>query len=78
MLDSKVIVNHILVPKHEIMSKKESKAFLESNGLKKDQLPRILREDPVVKAIKAKKGDIIKITRNSPTAGKAVYYRMVY
>ena len=78
LLDPEIILNHTLVPKHEVLSKKEAKKFLEENKLEKSQLPRILQSDPVVKAIKAKKGDIIKITRDSITAGKAVYYRIVY
>lgn len=77
MLDSNVILDHMLVPKHEILSKKEADKFLKDNGLTESQIPRILKKDPVIKAIKAKKGDIIRITRNSATAGESVYYRIV-
>jgi DNA-directed RNA polymerase subunit H (RpoH/RPB5) len=31
----------------------------------------------MVKILNAKIGDVIKITRNSPTAGETVYYRVV-
>jgi len=61
-----------------VLSKKEADALLKRYNIDKSQLPKIKKEDPVVKAIKAKKGDIIKITRDSLTAGKAVYYRVVY
>jgi DNA-directed RNA polymerase subunit H len=77
VIDSSTILNHKLVPKHEIMTKKDVKKLLEEEGLSKNQLPRILKSDPVVKAIDAKKGDVLKITRNSITAGEAVYYRIV-
>jgi len=77
VVDSSTILNHKLVPKHEVMSKKAVKEMLEKNNLSKSQLPRILKTDPVVKAIKAREGDIIKITRSSITAGEAVYYRVV-
>lgn len=42
-----------------------------------EQLPKIRKDDPVVKAIDAKPGDILKITRKSHTAGKFVTYRLV-
>ncbi len=72
------ILEHELVPKHEIISEKEKEELLKKYGIKSlRQLPRILSSDPVVKAIGAKVGDIIKITRKSPTAGEAVYYRIV-
>ena len=78
MLDSKVILEHILVPKHEILSKTQAEKLLKEKGLSENLLPGIWKEDPVIKAIKAKKGDIIKITRDSITAGESVYYRIVY
>lgn len=42
-----------------------------------EQLPKIKADDPVVKAIEAKPGDILKITRKSQTAGKFETYRLV-
>ena len=72
-----IILNHELVPKHEILSEKEAKELLETLNITKDQLPKILSKDPVVKILGAKPGDIIKITRRSATAGEAVYYRVV-
>ena len=78
MLDSTIILNHTLVPKHEIMKKKEVDDLLKSLDLKKELLPKINESDPVVEAIGAKKGDVLKITRDSLTAGEAVSYRIVY
>jgi len=71
------ILDHELVPKHEILSGKEKKELLERLSVKEDQLPKILDKDPVVKTIGAKSGDVLKITRKSPTAGEATYYRVV-
>jgi len=71
------VTRHVLVPKHEIMSKEEVKALLKRYGIRKEDLPWIRLTDPVVKAIGAKRGDVIRIIRESPTAGKTVYYRVV-
>jgi len=72
------ILDHELVPKHEIISEKEREELIKKYGITSlKQLPRIFTSDPVVKAIGAKPGDIIKITRKSPTAGETVYYRVV-
>ena len=40
-------------------------------------MPKIHVSDPAAVAIKAKIGDVIRVTRDSPTAGKAVFYRLV-
>ena len=71
------ILKHELVPHHEILKEEEAKKLLETYKIRKEQLPRILLDDPVVKAINAKEGDIIKIVRKSPTAGESVMYRVV-
>ena len=68
---------HVLVPKHEVLSPEEAKQVLEKYRVKPEQLPYILASDPVVRELGAKPGDIIKITRPSPTAGVTVYYRYV-
>lgn len=71
------ITDHFLVPKHEITTKEEREKLLKDYNITEDQLPVILHTDPVIKLIDAKKGDIIKITRNSQVAGKSLYYRIV-
>jgi len=71
------ILEHFLVPKHRILSPEEAQKVLEKYRVKPQQLPYISASDPVVKAIGAKPGDILEIIRDSETAGKAVYYRIV-
>lgn len=71
------ISKHSLVPKHELISDKtEVDSIIKENNLKsKHQLPIILKTDPMAKYLNLKTGDIIKITRVSPTAGEYIVYR---
>ena len=61
------IQDHMLVPKHEIMTEEEIS----------EDLPKIKSNDPVVKAIGAEPGNVLRITRESQTAGVFVTYRIV-
>ena len=71
------IQDHMLVPKHEIMTTEElSDVFSDVEYSIKD-LPKIKSTDPVVIAIKAEPGDVLRITRESQTAGVFVTYRIV-
>ena len=72
-----LILEHTLVPKHEILSESEKEALLLKYSIKAKRLPKIFSSDPIIKLIDAKIGDVIKITRESPVAGEAVYYRVV-
>ena len=77
MATKRSILDHVLVPKCRILSKKEVEELLKKYGVSLENLPRILADDPMVKAIGAKRGDVIEIIRNSPIAGESVYYRVV-
>ena len=71
------IFEHALVPFHEILTEKEKNALLAQFKVKPYQMPQIKSGDPAVKAIGAKPGDVLKITRKSTTAGEHVTYRYV-
>lgn len=71
------IASHELVPKHEIMKKKDVEAVLKNFHSTEGDLPRIFDTDPMCLKIGAKPGDVIKVTRPSKTAGEAYYYRLV-
>jgi DNA-directed RNA polymerase subunit H len=59
------------------MEEEEIKTLLSTYHLALEQLPKIYHDDPAVKAIKAKPGDVIRIVRESQTAGRAESYRLV-
>lgn len=71
------VLEHELVPKHIILSEIEKEEILKKYRATLKQLPRILSNDPVIKAIGAKPGDVIKIIRKDPIAGESIYYRVV-
>ena len=71
------IFDHEFVPKHEVLTAEEKKKLLAEYKVQPYQLPEIKASDLAVKAIGAIPGDIIRIIRKSPTAGKYVAYRYV-
>jgi DNA-directed RNA polymerase subunit H len=73
----KDILKHELVPDHVVLSKSDVKKIIKKLDIHPEQLAKIKSDDPVVKAIEAKPGDILKITRKSQTAGKFITYRLV-
>ena len=78
--EDKIVLNplkHIYVPKHEIVSEKEKQELSKLYNATNNQFPQILLSDPVIREIGAKPGDMIKITRESQTAGVTEYYRYV-
>ena len=76
-MNKKRILEHELVPKHEILEEKEVKLVLKKYGITKEELPKIKEDDPIAKTIGAAEGQVLKITRRSPTIGESIYYRLV-
>ena len=71
------VTKHIFVPKHTIISDREKTQLFKTYCITLRELPKIYSDDPAIKHLKAKAGDVIKIVRKSPTAGETVYYRGV-
>lgn len=70
------ITRHILVPEHEIVPQAEKEQILEKYNIKSfNNLPIILKNDPVAKYYGMRRGDICKITRSSETSGIYISYR---
>ncbi len=69
--------DHVYVPKHEIITKKEAEEVLEKYHCQPTNLPLIFANDPAIVGLGVKPGDMIKITRTSATAGESFYYRYV-
>ena len=70
-------MKHVLVPPHEKVPATEVPDLLKSMYAKKAQLPLIrFHEDPIARLLGLVPGDVVKITRASPTAGECVMYRV--
>ena len=71
------IFDHDFVSKHELLTPKEKEEILEKFKMHPYQLPRIKSSDPSIIAVGGKPGDIVRVIRKSPTAGKYIAYRYV-
>ena len=72
-----LVPDHVFVPKHEILTKKEAEQVLENFNCNPTDLPFIFVNDPAILGLGVKPGDMIKISRKSGTAGESIYYRYV-
>jgi DNA-directed RNA polymerase subunit H (RpoH/RPB5) len=71
------VSKHQLVPKHTKLSDEEKEQLFQRYNLSELNLPKVLKTDSAVKSLNVKPGDVIKIDRDSITAGKSSYYRVV-
>ena len=71
------ILEHNLVPKHEVIRNKEGiNKILEDCNANISQLPIILKNDIISKLIRLSPGDLCKITRNNEKCGINYFYRV--
>lgn len=71
------VESHVFVPKHTKLNQEEVAELISQYNISVKQLSKIYSSDPAIKKLDAKPGDVIKIIRNSPTVGKAAFYREV-
>lgn len=71
------IFDHVLVSPHEIIQQDEEQKILSDIHCKKDQLPKILRIDPICVYLGAEVGDILRVKIPTETCGTRIEYRVV-
>ena len=70
-------IKHTLIPPHEKISETEKKELYVKYNISFKELPKMSVKDPAIQHLEAKVGDVIRITRKSPTAGRAIFFRGV-
>ena len=68
---------HSLVPSHVVLSQEEVEELFVAYKVSPQNLPIIFASDPGLSGLSVKMGDIVRITRKSPTAGTAIFFRRV-
>ena len=71
------ISKHHLVPKHILLTKEEAEAVMSEYYIKKKDMGRIYRDDPMARYLHAQTDDIIQIIRETVNSGYSTYYRLV-
>lgn len=87
--DNYNVLEHILVPEHILLTEEETVQVLETLGVERGRLPKIRKDDAAILALEKsydkdgnkigniKEGSVVKVIRNSRTAGEFVAYRLV-
>ena len=71
------IVEHKLVPQHQVLSQTEGEDVLKSYNALKKQMPFILEGEPMAKFYAMKVGEVCKIMRPSTMTAESPFYRLV-
>ncbi len=70
------VTDHRLVPGHFKLSESEVETVMQDLCVKnRALLPAISQSDPIARYMRLQPGDVVRIERPSPTAGRAIAYR---
>lgn len=71
------ITEHVCCPQFTVLTSQEIEELLLSYNVKKKELPKQYDIDPISRYLYIKRGQVIRIIRNSETTGQSVAYRIV-
>lgn len=72
------ITEHELVFPHRVMSEEEAAAMLQRRKMKRGDLPKLLKTDPVARFYGMQENQVVEIKRMSLAVGVTVIYRCVH
>jgi DNA-directed RNA polymerase subunit H (RpoH/RPB5) len=71
------LVEHVSSPQYEILTQKEMEEFMAAYQVSKRKLSKMDDNDPASQYLYIKKGQIVRIIRDSEISGKSIAYRVV-
>jgi DNA-directed RNA polymerase subunit H (RpoH/RPB5) len=71
------LMEHYASPQYEVLTKNEITDFLDSYQVKKIKLSKMFQSDPASRYLYLKKGQIVRILRNSNISGLSIAYRII-
>ncbi len=71
------ITEHVCCPEFTVLTTQEIDELLLSYNVKKKELPKQYDIDPISRYLCIKRGQVVRIVRNSETTGQSVAYRIV-
>jgi DNA-directed RNA polymerase subunit H (RpoH/RPB5) len=71
------ITEHVCCPEFIVLKNEELENFLESYNAKRKDLLKQLDSDPMSRYLYLRRGQVIRVVRNSETTGQSVAYRII-
>lgn len=71
------VIRHSLVPRHRLMGESEADTKLRELGIRREQLPRLKKSDPVSRFYNFTQGSVVEIHRHNGLQQRSLFYRLV-
>lgn len=71
------LTEHVCSPQYEVLTQQQADEIKNSYKMTKKQTPKMYSFDPAAKYLYIKKGQIVRIIRNSIMTGESIGYRLV-
>ena len=71
------MTEHVCCPEFTVLENEELNEILQSYNAKRKELPKQFDSDPMSRYLFLKRGQVVRVIRNSETTGQSVAYRIV-
>ncbi|XP_039016050.1 DNA-directed RNA polymerase V subunit 5A-like isoform X2 [Hibiscus syriacus] len=72
------IFQHVLKPKHQVLTEHEKQRLLQKYSIEEKQLPRLLKKDAIARYYGFEKGQVVKVTYGGEITESHVTFRCVW